>query len=355
MSSLYLRPMGMLWGIDAGEAVGRHVAGRLAGGAGAFAAVEIIRRDGARIAREIVSYGALRLTAEPEIRERLEAIRATRGRVAGLDLGRTRVMGVVNVTPDSFSDGGQALDGDAAVAQGRRLADEGADIIDVGGESTRPGSQGISSDEEHRRVTTTVRELGAAGLTVSIDTRKPAIMSAAVAAGACLINDVSALTFDAESAAVAAALGVPVILMHARGDPRTMQINPVYDDVTLDVYDELTARVAAAEQAGLPRARLLVDPGIGFGKTFHHNAEILKNIAVFHGMGVPVVLGASRKAFLGAITGESRPSYRDAASIGVAVAGAAQGVQIVRVHDVRGTVQALEAWRAASQPESSGL
>ena len=200
-----------------------------------------------------------------------------------------------------------------------------------------------------------VKELSQAGLLVSIDTRKPDIMSNAVAAGARIINDVSALTFEANSAAVAASLGVPVILMHAKGDPETMQIDPVYEDVVLDVYDELSARVAAAEGAGLPRSRLLIDPGIGFGKTFRHNAEILKNLAVFHGMGVALVLGASRKAFLGAITGEKTAGERGAGSIGAALAGAAQGVQILRVHDVKETVHALKVWRAAHEPESSGL
>jgi dihydropteroate synthase len=355
MTRLYLRPLGFLWGIDAHEAVGRNVAGRLAGGSGAFALVEVIRRDGAKITREITSYGALRKSGEGEIRERLESISASRGKIAGLDVGTTRVMGVVNITPDSFSDGGRTPDRRSAVEQGLRLSAEGADILDVGGESTRPGSEGVTLEEERRRVVAAVEELSKAGLLVSIDTRKPEIMSDAVAAGARIINDVSALTFDAASASVAASLGVPVVLMHAKGDSKTMQINPVYDDVVLDVYDELSARVAAAERAGLPRSRLLVDPGIGFGKTFRHNAEILKNIAVFHGMGVALVLGASRKAFLGAITGEKRASDRGAGSIGAAIAGVAQGVQILRVHDVKETVHALKVWRAAREPESSGL
>ncbi|MDP9137065.1 MAG: dihydropteroate synthase, partial [Pseudomonadota bacterium] len=227
------------------------------------------------------------------------------------------------MTPDSFSDGGKTLDRQSAIAHGLKLAADGADILDIGGESTRPGSEGVGREEEWRRVAAAVQELSQAGLLVSIDTRKTRIMTDAVAAGARIINDVSALTFEPNGAAVAASLGVPVILMHARGDPKTMQIDPVYDDVVLDVYDALSARLAAAVRAGFPRSRLLVDPGIGFGKTFRHNVEILKNIAVFHGMGVAVVLGASRKAFLGAITGERTAGERGAGSIGAALAGVA--------------------------------
>jgi dihydropteroate synthase len=352
---MYLRPMGFLWGSDADEAVGRKIAGRLAGGSGSFGLVEVIRRESARVQREIATYGALRSTGEGAIRECLEALSAPRDAVAGLALKKTHVMGVINITPDSFSDGGQTPRRDAAVERGKRFVSEGADIVDIGGESTRPGAEGVPLEEEHARVIDAVADLSATGIPVSIDTRKPAIMSAAVAAGARMINDVSALRFEATSATVAAALGVPVILMHARGDPKTMQDNPVYEDVVLDVYDELSARVAAAEQAGLPRSRLLVDPGIGFGKTFRHNVEILKNLAVYHGMGVALLIGASRKRFLGAITGVDNAAERDAASIGVAVAAAAQGVQLVRVHDVKGTVQAIRSWRATCQPECSGL
>jgi dihydropteroate synthase len=345
----------MLWGTDADEAVRRKIAGRLAGGRVAFSLVEVIRRDGLVIERAITSYSALRSTGEQQLRERLEAITAPRDAVASLDFKKTCVMGVINVTPDSFSDGGQTPDRRRAVEQGRRFAAEGADILDVGGESTRPGAEEVGEEEERHRVIDAVADLSATGLPVSIDTRKPGVMTAAVAAGAGMINDVSALTFEANSATVAASLGVPVILMHARGDPKTMQINPVYGDVVLDVYDELWARMTAAEQAGLPRSRLLIDPGIGFGKTFRHNVEILKHIAVFHGMGVAVVIGASRKRFLGAIAGIDSAAERDAASVGVAVAAASQGVQIVRVHDVKGTVHALKAWRATCQPECSGL
>ncbi len=355
MTGFYLRPLGFLWGADAAEAVRLGIAGRLAGGSGAFSIVEVIHRTGAATAREIVSYSVLSKTTERPIRDRLDAISARRPDIAGIDFARTRVMGVINVTPDSFSDGGRTFEERSAIKHGMRLAAAGADILDVGGESTRPGSDGVAVDEEDRRVASVVAELSREGLVVSIDTRKPQIMASAVAAGARIINDVSALTFEARSATLAASLGVPVVLMHAKGNPRTMQINPVYDDVVLDVYDELSALLAAAERAGLPKSRLLVDPGIGFGKTFHHNAEILKSLAVFHGMGVPVVIGASRKAFLGAISGERTAHERVAASIGAALAGASQGVQIVRVHDVKETVHALQVWRAAHEPESSGL
>jgi dihydropteroate synthase len=255
-------------------------------------------------------------------------------------------MGIVNVTPDSFSDGGLHAATDVATAHGLALFEAGADIVDVGGESTRPGSRGVSAGEEIDRVLPVVEGLVAAGVPVSIDTRKATVMEAAVAAGAAIINDVTALRHDPEAMAVAARLGVTVVLMHMLGEPETMQEDPRYDDVAVEVYDHLEARIAACEAAGIVREKILADPGIGFGKTFTHNLELLDATAMFHGLGVELVIGASRKGFIGAITGEREALKRAPGSAAAALAAAAQGAQIVRVHDVAETAQALRVWRA---------
>ena len=228
-----------------------------------------------------------------------------------LSLDRPRIMGIVNVTPDSFSDGGLLGSAEAAIAHALRLAADGADILDIGGESTRPGSQAITIDEELRRVIPVIEGLaGKTAALISIDTRKAEVMRRALAAGAHIINDVAALTYEPACMEVAAESGAPVILMHAQGDPRTMQTAPHYDDCLLDVYDWLAARIDACTAAGIDRARLIVDPGIGFGKTLDHNLELLAGLSVFHGLGVPVLLGASRKSFIGALTGVEVASER---------------------------------------------
>ncbi len=220
-------------------------------------------------------------------------------------------MGIVNVTPDSFLRWRALRVADAAIAHALQLAADGADILDIGGESTRPGAQAITVDEELRRVIPVIE--GLAGKTtalISIDTRKAEVMRRALAAGAHIINDVAALTYEPACMDVAAASGAPVILMHAQGDPRTMQTAPHYDDCLLDVYDWLAARIDACTAAGIDRARLIVDPGIGFGKTLDHNLELLAGLSVFHGLGVPVLLGASRKSFIGTLTGIKVASER---------------------------------------------
>ena len=249
-------------------------------------------------------------------------------------------MGVVNVTPDSFSDGGRFADAAGAVAHGRALAAAGADIVDVGGESTRPGAAPVPPEEEIRRIEPVVRGLAAAGLAVSIDTRRGAVMRAALAAGARIINDVTALAGDPESLAVAARSGAALVLMHMAGDPRTMQDDPRYDDAALDVLDFLESRVAACERAGVARERIAVDPGIGFGKRDAHNLALLARLALFHGTGCAVLLGASRKSFIGRLAGGDPPE-RLGGSLAAALWAAGQGVQILRVHDVAETRQAL--------------
>jgi dihydropteroate synthase len=264
-------------------------------------------------------------------------------------------MGIINVTPDSFSDGGRLAGADEAVTHGLRLVAEGADILDIGGESTRPGSDAVPVSVEAARVIPVIRALAAQGHRLSIDTRKAALMRAAVGAGAAIINDVSALSFDPASLATAAELGSPVVLMHAQGDPKRMQDNPIYDDVALDVFDMLAARIAACEAAGIARARIAIDPGIGFGKTFAHNLALLSQLPLLLGLGAALAVGLSRKAFTGALTGEKAAENRIFGSVGGAVHAALNGAQILRVHDVGATRQALAVALAAADPEASGL
>lgn len=256
-------------------------------------------------------------------------------------------MGIVNVTPDSFSDGGKHFDAETAQRVGRSMAVAGADILDVGGESTRPGAADVPAEEEIARILPVIRGL-AGTAPVSVDTRKGAVAEAALAAGAAMVNDVSALTFDAGLGPVVAAAQVPLCLMHAQGAPRTMQDAPRYDDVLLDVYDGLAAAVARAEAAGIARDRLIVDPGIGFGKTLDHNLALLRRLSLFHGLGLPMLLGASRKRFIGTITGVEDAGQRLAGSLAVATHAIAQGVQFVRVHDISETREAIEMARALS-------
>jgi dihydropteroate synthase len=263
-------------------------------------------------------------------------------------------MGIVNVTPDSFSDGGLYARTDDAIAHGLKLAEEGADILDIGGESTRPGSEGVPVEEELARVLPVAEALVAAGHKVSIDTRKPRVMREAVRAGASLINDVSALDHDRASLETAAELGLPVVLMHAQGDPKTMQRNPTYENAALDVFDWLAARIEACVEAGIPRQRLIADPGIGFGKTLTHNLEILQQITLFHGLGVALMIGLSRKSFMSRLTGEKDASQRVMGSLGGAIHAALNGVHVIRVHDVEATRQALAVVRAMVDQELSG-
>jgi dihydropteroate synthase len=255
-------------------------------------------------------------------------------------------MGVVNVTPDSFSDGGDFAEAEAAIAQGLKMAEQGADILDIGGESTRPGAQEVSVDDELRRVIPVVRALAERRLVVSIDTRHAAVMEAAVAAGARIINDVTALTGDPESPRAAARSGAALVLMHMQGEPRTMQADPHYDDATLDLLDYFTERLATLAELSLPPERIALDPGIGFGKKDPHNLLILSELAAFQVFGCAVVLGVSRKSFTGRLSRGEPPKDRLPGSLAAALAGLDQGVQIIRVHDVAETYQARAIWQA---------
>ena len=279
-------------------------------------------------------------TAPPEV---LSALTAPRAPVMGVGLDRPSVMGIVNATPDSFSDGG-TYDG---IAHGRALIAQGADVLDIGGESTRPGAADVTEAEEIARVVPVIAALR--DKPISVDTRKAQVARAALDAGAGLVNDVSGFDFDPALAQLVASTGVPVCLMHAQGVPATMQDQPSYDDVLLDVYDALAARIARAEAAGIPRARILVDPGIGFGKTLDHNLAILNRISLFHGLGCAILLGVSRKRFIGEVAAEPTPRERMPGTLGVTLASVGQGVQMHRVHDVAATVQGLALWRAVTE------
>lgn len=270
------------------------------------------------------------------------------GRVLATRHGRidmtchTVIMGIVNVTPDSFYDGGKRFDSARAVADACEMVDAGAEILDVGGESTRPGAQPVSFDEELRRVLPVIRELRKnLNVPISIDTYKEAVARAALDAGADIVNDISALQFDPAMAALVAAEGVPLILMHMQGVPRTMQREPHYRDVVQEVRDFLADRVGSANQAGIDKERLIVDPGIGFGKTLVHNLALLKNLKSLKTLGQPLLVGVSRKAFIGKLLNTASPEERLEGSLAAAVAAALSGANIMRVHDVRETVRAL--------------
>nr|WP_294522272.1 dihydropteroate synthase [uncultured Rhodopila sp.] len=267
-------------------------------------------------------------------------------RWAGLPLDRPLVMGILNVTPDSFSDGGRDAGPDAAIAAGLAMAEDGADIIDVGGESTRPGAAAVPPDIEQARVVPVARALSRAGLCVSVDTRNAATMRAVLDAGAAIINDVSGLTHDPAAAALVAARNCPIVLMHMRGTPATMNAMATYGDVVAEVRSELLERVEAALAAGIARKNIAIDPGIGFAKLADQSRALLRELAAFTGLGYPVLIGVSRKSFIGALSGEPRADRRLGGSLAAAVFAALRGAAIVRVHDVRETVQAFRVWRS---------
>jgi dihydropteroate synthase len=265
-----------------------------------------------------------------------------------LRLDRPRIAGIVNVTPDSFSDGGEHFGTQAAIAHGLRLAEQGADLLDVGGESTRPGADPVSAADEIARVVPVIEALSRqATLPVSIDTSKPEVMRAAVAAGAGMINDVRALREDGALDA-AAALKVPVCLVHMLGEPRTMQNDPHYDDVVSDVRRFLAERIFACEMSGIDKKRIVVDPGFGFGKTLEHNLALLRALDQFAALGVPLLAGLSRKAMIGTLTGRERHADRAAGSAAAALLAVQKGAAIVRVHDVAATRDALAVWEAVA-------
>jgi len=323
---------------------------RLAGGLNWFASVELIRiEDRKRLSTELVPVEGIEARFDDDMARQWAALTAQR---APLQLGertirldQPQVMGIVNATPDSFSDGGQFGDAATAASAGADMAAQGAAIIDVGGESTRPGAKLVWEGDEIERIAPVIRQLAAGGAAVSADTRKAQVMTAALEAGARMINDVSALSYDDGAAGVIAAAGVPVVLMHHQGAPETMQDDPRYEDVLVEVYLWLEERIEAAEKAGISRDKILIDPGFGFGKNVAHNLELMNGLALLHSLGCPLVVGASRKRTIGALSGEAPTDKRLGGSIAFALKGVEQGAQIVRVHDVFETMQALRVWR----------
>jgi dihydropteroate synthase len=253
-------------------------------------------------------------------------------------------MGVLNVTPDSFSDGGEHLDPPQAISRGLRLAEEGADIIDIGGESTRPGASPVPAELEQARALPVIRALAAQGLLLSIDTRNASTMAAALDAGAVIVNDISALTHDPQSVALIAERGCPVVLMHMRGEPDTMGSLALYDDVVVEVQRELGARVQAARRAGIRRENIALDPGISFAKRWEQNTALLRGIPRLTELGLPIIVGVSRKLFVPALPGGDQPKDRFPGSLAAGLFAVSQGASILRVHDVAQTVQALRTW-----------
>ena len=347
-SSFYIRPTGRIAHARAPDRCLR-VGGRAEL---SFAAAELVERDASHVDRRFMTAGELLASPHAGLKPVVERLEGPRAAIAGCDFARPLIMGIVNVTPDSFSDGGKFLDAGAAISHALQLEAEGADILDIGGESTRPGAEPIGIAEEKRRVLPVIEAVARrARVPISIDTRNASVMTSAADAGARLINDVSALAHDSGSLATVARLGLPVVLMHSLGDPRIMQNDPRYDEVVLDVYDALALRIATCEAAGIPRERLIVDPGIGFGKTLAHNLALLGSLSIFHGLGCAVLLGASRKSFISKLTGATA-NERLPGSLAAALIAAEQGANIIRVHDVAATRQALAIAAAAFAGEA---
>jgi dihydropteroate synthase len=346
---LYLRPIHFI------ESPQQHdgATARLAGTMLWFGAVELIENAEQGTKRTIIPVQQWEARAQQlpdraaEIFARLVAPRAPLhlgSRTIRLD--QPQVMGILNVTPDSFSDGGQHKDDpEAAAAAGIAMAAAGAAIIDIGGESTRPGAPLVWEGDEIKRVVPVIERLSSAGTAISADTRKAVVMQAALQAGAAMINDISALLYDDQSLAVLQTNACPVVLMHAPSQSSDPHKNDGYVNVLFDVYDWLEARIAAVEAAGIARGRILIDPGIGFGKSLSDNLVLINNLALFHGLGCPILFGASRKRMIGALSNEAAADRRLGGSLFLALKAVEQGAQIVRVHDVAETAQAIHVWR----------
>lgn len=346
----YLRPTAF---VDTPVGFDGQVA-RLAGGMAFYSGYEVIVTDGGkRVSTTLVPVD--RIDDHPVI------ARITRPRpplMLGqrtIRLDQPQVMGILNMTPDSFSDGGKhSGDVEAAAAAGFAMETAGAAIIDVGGESTRPGAKAVWEGDEIKRTQPVIERLARGGATVSIDSRKASVMDAALAAGAVIVNDVSALWFDKQALALMARHDCPVIIMHSPDAAKTLHDGPTTGDPLLETYDWLEARIEELGEAGIDRARLIADPGIGFGKSVSANLAILNGLSLFHGLGCPILIGASRKRFIGALSNEAPVEARLGGSITVALKAVEQGAQIVRVHDVPETVQALRVWRGLRDKGLSG-
>jgi len=316
---------------------------QVAGGAGWFTHAVMHRRDDD-------SHTVVDLDAVPS--EWLSAISAPRADIAGIRFDQPRLMGILNVTSDSFSDGGLHNTATRALQRAIEMATQGADLIDIGGESTRPGALPVPAEAEIARIEPVIRAVQFdQPLPISIDTRKSSVAEAAMLAGASIINDVSGFTYDRMLPRFCAQNNLPVCIMHSQGEPQDMQIDPNYDCVLLDVFDFLNAQISMLGELGISRDQIIVDPGIGFGKSLKHNLALLNGISLFHGLGCPILLGASRKGFIRKITGAVPATARMPGSIATALAAINQGVQILRIHDVAETAQAVDVWKAIWQGE----
>lgn len=349
MTGIYLRPTGFV------ESPQRHdgATERLAGTMLWFSQIECVDKGNGRRLIDVREWDVFVAALSHDKQDRAIQLyaRLTAPRVTlqmgqrTIRLDQPQVMGIINMTPDSFSDGGKNADIDAAADAAFAMTSAGAAMIDIGGESTRPGAPVVWEGDEIARVEPLVKRLAASGTAISIDSRKAAVMEAAVAAGATMINDVSALLYDDRGLEVAKALDVPVVLMHAPSQGSDPHKGGDYDDVVLDVFDWLEARVDAVEAAGISRDKILVDPGIGFGKSLAENLAIINNLSIYHGLGCPILFGASRKRMIGALSNEATVERRLGGSIFLAMKAVEQGAQIVRVHDAAETVQAVQVWR----------
>lgn len=363
--SIYLQPTAIFWergkrrAIDEAD-VSERKGLPLAGGRLSFAALDILVRGSPDTKRRMAVLGdafsgdwGREVLVAADV---LHGLSEPRAQLAGLSLDQPRIMGIINVTPDSFSDGGEFASTRDAVEHGLHLIEEGAEILDIGGESTRPQADYVGTNEELRRVIPVIEELRAkTDAVISIDTRKAEVMRRAAAIGANILNDVSAFTHDPEALEIAAESELPIVLMHAQGDPKTMNDNPQYDDVILDVFDYLESRVQACIAAGIPKAKIIADPGIGFGKHLHHNVAVMAGLSLYHGLGVPILLGASRKKMIGQLCNVVGAKDRVSGSLACVIAGAGVGVQVFRVHDVAETKQAIEVWRACMAGTENGF
>jgi dihydropteroate synthase len=349
---LYVRPCGFVDGPFADPAA----AVRLAGGSLWFSQVELILRVGSErfdsVMLPVRDRAIWQATLAPELAEmfathwaRITGLRAPLD-VAGKLLGFTKplVMGILNITPDSFSDGGKFSDAAVAVEAAHEMMKMGASIIDCGAESTRPGAKPVWEGDEIARLQPVLERLKGSSGWLSADTRKSNVMRMALENGAQIINDISGLLHEPDSMQVVATAKCPVIIMHMQGDPQTMQRQPEYGDTLLDVYDWLEARINACEVAGVSRTQIIIDPGIGFGKSLRHNLDLLNGLSLFHALGCPILLGVSRKTFIGALSKEETADARLPGSLSAALHGLSQGVQILRVHDVAETLQAMKIW-----------
>ena len=350
---LYIAPAGIVAGRAADAAIAANQAGPLAGGLLAFSSCSVLLRDALQLFESMAPLPDILDWSQaegPEFSRHVGALLTNlakaRPTFAGLAMDRPRVMGIVNVTPDSFSDGGRYFDSRSAIAHATSLLEAGADVLDIGGESTRPGAEAIDPDEENRRIVPVIRAMAERGATISVDTRHAAVMGAAVENGAAIINDITALSGDPQSLSVAAKSGAAVVLMHTQGDPQVMQKDPHYAFAPLDIYDYLAGRLDSCRAAGIADERLCVDPGIGFGKTVDHNLQIMSRLGLYQALGVPVLLGVSRKSFIGKLSRGEAAGDRLAGALAAALTGLEQGAQILRVHDVAETVQAVAIWQS---------